>query len=116
MLGFISKGHAVVSAAAAAALLATAIGPAQAHRTSQATHAGGVLVFPISSSSLWIRSPDPALPTDLTSFTVTRQGYNGLVKLAATKAVPDLAAALPTASADHLRSTLKLRPNLKVAH
>src|SRR5260370_13523969 len=113
MLGFISKGHAVVSAAAAAALLATAIGPAQAHRTSQAAHAGGVLVFPISSSSLWIRSLDPALQTDLTSFTVTGQVYNGLVKLAGSKVVPDLAAALPTVSADHLTYTFKLRPNLK---
>jgi peptide/nickel transport system substrate-binding protein/oligopeptide transport system substrate-binding protein len=111
MKGFQATRRLAVAGLAAIGLLVPAIGPVQA----TSTHAGaGVLIYPELNSSLWIRSLDPALVTDANSSYMINLLYSGLVKLdGKNNVVPDLAAAMPTISADRLTYTFKLRPNLK---
>jgi ABC-type transport system substrate-binding protein len=97
---------------AAAALVATAIGPAQARQVGGPAHAGGVLVYPDVFADLWVRSMDPALLEDTQSGQVVDLVYSGLLKLNQNnQVVPDLAAALPTLSNGGKTYTFKIRPN-----
>ncbi|HVA90953.1 MAG TPA: ABC transporter substrate-binding protein, partial [Chloroflexota bacterium] len=102
---------------AMAALVASSAGPARADaqgRTPARTHAasGGTLVYPDITNDLWVKSLDPALGGDGISQQVVNLIYDGLVKLDGhNNVVPDLAAALPTISADRRVYTFKLRPN-----
>lgn len=59
------------------------------------------------------RTLDPALIQDANASFIARQVFSGLVKLdERLEPVPDLAAALPTVSADRLTYTFQLRPGL----
>lgn len=100
----------------ACGMLIPVIGPAQArHATAPSRDSAGILIYPEEpETSLWPQTLDPALPTDLNSIQAIDLLYSGLVKLnGQNQVVPDLAAALPTVSADHLTYTFTLRPNLK---
>jgi oligopeptide transport system substrate-binding protein len=111
MKSFHATRRLAVAGLAAIGLLVPAIGPVQA----TSTHAGaGVLIYPEQNSSLWVRSLDPALVTDANSSYMINLLYSGLVKLdGKNNVVPDLAAAMPSISADRLTYTFKLKPNLK---
>ncbi|HVC81314.1 MAG TPA: peptide ABC transporter substrate-binding protein [Chloroflexota bacterium] len=112
MVGSFFKKRMVVAAVAAAALLASAIGPARAQQPRAVAHAGGVLVYPDVFANLWVKALDPALLQDTQSQQVVGLVYSGLLKLDQfNHVVPDLAAAMPTLSADKKTYTFKIRPN-----
>lgn len=112
MAGILSKRHALAAITAAAVVLITAIGPAQARVSSQQTRAGGVLVYPYIGADLWVRSLDPALLEDTQSLQVVNMVYSALLKIDQNNnVVPDLAAAMPTLSADKKTYTFKIRPD-----
>jgi ABC-type transport system substrate-binding protein len=114
MVGFISKHRVLMSAVAAAALVATAIGPAQAHQASGPAHAGGILVYPYIGADLWVKSLDPALLQDTQSLQVVNLVYTALLRLDQyNNVVPDLAAAMPTVSNGGKTYTYKIRPDAK---
>ncbi|HXT36917.1 MAG TPA: peptide ABC transporter substrate-binding protein [Chloroflexota bacterium] len=112
MAGLISTRRGLIASLAAIALLAPAIGPA---RATPAKGSSGALVYPNEpNSSLWVKTLDPAQVTDAYSIEVINLLYSGLVVLNGNnQVVPDLAAAMPTISADRLTYTFKLKPNLK---
>ncbi|HVA90410.1 MAG TPA: peptide ABC transporter substrate-binding protein [Chloroflexota bacterium] len=112
MVGSFLKKRMVVAAVAAGALLASAIGPAQAQQPRATAHAGGVLVYPDVFANLWVKSLDPAALQDTQSLQVVNLVYSGLLKLDQFNHVePDLAAAMPTLSADKKTYTFKIRPD-----
>jgi peptide/nickel transport system substrate-binding protein/oligopeptide transport system substrate-binding protein len=115
MAGFLFTRRTIIAAVAACGLLVPAIGPAQAHTAASNAKSSEVLIYPNEpNSSLWVNTLDPALASDTQSGEAINLLYSGLVKLdGKNNVVPDLAAAMPTVSADHLTYTFKLRPNLK---
>src|SRR6185312_251564 len=115
MVGFLFTRRTAIAAVATCGLLVPAIGPAQAHTAASSARSSNVLVYPNEpNSSLWVNTLDPALASDTQSGEAINLLYSGLVKLdGKNNVVPDLAAEMPTVSADHLTYTFKLRPNLK---
>jgi oligopeptide transport system substrate-binding protein len=105
----------IVAGVTLAALVASISGPAQARQAGSSAHAGaGVLIFPEQITNLWVKSLDPAKMTDANSIYVENMVYSGLVKLDGNNnVVPDLAASMPTLSADKRTYTFTLKPNLK---
>ncbi len=114
MVGFLSRHRTLMSVLAATALVATAIGPAQARQASAPAHAGGVLVYPDVFANLWVRSLDPGLLEDTQSLQVVNLVYSALLRLDQNNnVVPDLAAAMPTVSNGGKTYTYKIRPDAK---
>ncbi|MGH2390824.1 MAG: ABC transporter substrate-binding protein, partial [Chloroflexota bacterium] len=116
MTRFALTARAAIGVLAAIGLLAPAVGPVRANRAATSARAGaGVLIYPEEpNSSLWVKTLDPAQVTDASSMYMVNLLYSGLVKLdGKNNVVPDLAAAMPTISADHKTYTFKLKPNLK---
>jgi len=104
--------RAMVGTVTVFALLASVVTPAQAQHPSQASHAGGVLVYPDIFANLWVKGLDPALMQDTQSDQVVSLVYSGLLKLDGnSRVVPDLAAGMPTLSADKKTYTFKIRPD-----
>ena len=87
----------------AGALVISTLGGAQAAHPASGS---SVLIMPEVVSNLWVNAMDPAQTTDLQSITLVNLIYSGLVRLDGNNnVVPDLAAALPTVSADRLTYT-----------
>jgi len=111
------KSRSLLVTVAMVALAASSAGPARAGSQSQGpaqVHAasGGTLIYPDITNDLWVKSLDPAMGGDGISQQVINLMYSGLVKLDGNNnVVPDLAAALPTLSANRRVYTFKLRSN-----
>jgi ABC-type transport system substrate-binding protein len=100
--------------AAAVALVAPSMGTAAARQPERHTDATSVLIYPAATADLWPKSLDPALTQDTTSMQVIGLVYSGLLKLNADdQVVPDLAAGMPTLSADKRTYTFKIRPDAR---
>jgi ABC-type transport system substrate-binding protein len=100
--------------AAAVALVAPTMGTAAARQPERHANAGSVPIYPAATADLWPKSLDPALTQDTTSMQVIGLVYSGLLKLNADdQVVPDLAAGMPTLSADKRTYTFKIRPDAR---
>lgn len=104
----------LVAGATVVALLATTAGGAFAARTQQPTRAGGTLIYPYIGANLWVKALDPALLQDTQSLQILNLVYSGMYKLdGQNHTVPDLAAGMPTISADKKTYTIKIRQDAK---
>ena len=104
--------RAAVTGATMLALLASGASPARAHRPAQPARAGAVLIYPDVSANLWVKSLDPGVFADPQSLQAVDLVYSGLLRLTAQNhVVPDLAAAMPTLSADRKTYTYRIRPD-----
>jgi len=103
-----------VAGTTVAALLVSTAGGTFAARTQQPTRAGGTLSYPYIGANLWVKALDPALLQDTQSLQVLNLVYSGMYKLdGQNHTVPDLAAGMPTVSADKKTYTIKIRPDAK---